>query len=106
METTENEKESLNNFENNLERNEKDTAEIVISYKYNCFEIFFTCVWNIFFLWCPFVFYQTLIREEHKKVIIIDKKKKLLILAHRGIISCCDCCVFKDKIYDLNEIKC
>ena len=40
METTENEKESLNNFENNLESNEKDTAEIIISYKYNCCEIF------------------------------------------------------------------
>ena len=31
METIENEKESLNNFENNLESNEKDTAEIIIS---------------------------------------------------------------------------
>ena len=40
METIENEKESLNNFENNLKSNEKDTDEIIISYKYNCCEIF------------------------------------------------------------------
>ena len=105
METTENEKESLNNFENNLKSNEKDTDEIIISYKYNCCEIFLPVLWIYFFLWCPYVFYESLIHDQHKKVIIIDKKKKLLILAHRGIISCCDCCVFKDKIYDLNEIK-
>ena len=63
------------------------------------------CFICLIFIWCPIAFYGFFIREEHKKVIIIDKKKNILILASRGIISCCDCCLFVQITYNLNEIK-
>ena len=57
------------------------------------------------FYMVSYTFYGFFIHEEHKKVIIIDKKKNILILARWNIISCCDCCLFVQITYNLNEIK-
>ena len=105
METIENEKCALNFSEPNLESNENDMDEIVISKRYDCGTIILYSFISFLFCWFPIVFYCLFFADEHKKVIIADKKKKILILAKKGLFSCNNKCIFDKKIYYLNQVK-
>ena len=54
---------------------------------------------------CSNFFYQLLICQPHKRIIIVNKKKKTLTKGNKGVLHCCACCFFDQRIYDLNEVK-
>ena len=76
METLENDAYVLNISEPNLEPNENDIDEIIISKRLDCCTIVLYFFLSFLFIWCPFVFYFLFFADEDKKVIIADKKKK------------------------------
>ena len=95
----------LNTNEPKIDIDDNGIDEIIISYYFSFCVMSLYIFVSIIFIWCPIAAYFILVRERYKDVIVIDKRRKTLILGSRGVMSCCNRCLFDRKTYNLYDIK-
>ena len=95
----------LNTNEPKIDIDDNGIDEIIISYYFSFCVMSLYIFVSIIFIWCPITVYFILVRERYKDAIVIDKRRKTLILGSRGVMSCCNRCLFDRKTYNLYDIK-
>ena len=95
----------LNTNEPKIDIDDNGIDEIIISYYFSFCVMSLYIFVSIIFIWYPITVYFILVRERYKDVIVIDKRRKTLILGSRGVMSCCNRCLFDRKTYNLYDIK-
>ena len=105
MKNTANNNITLNNFNNDKEKNIEEVDELILSDNSSCGLIIFYTIITIFsffmiipiyFLWC---------QEPYKQSLFFDGINKVLVLLNIGICDCCSCSRHASKTYELSQIQ-